>query len=48
MKIGRDAMLNLKLTGPDGNEIIVVADAQKSGILNLDVSAVMLDGNSKQ
>ncbi len=37
-----------KLTGPEGKEIILVADAQKSRILNLDESALTLDGNSKQ
>ncbi len=34
--------------GPDGNKIIVVANAQKSRILNLDESALTLEGNSKQ
>ncbi len=37
-----------KLKGPDGEELIVVADVQKAHILNLDESALMLDGNSKQ
>ncbi len=37
-----------KLTGADGNKLIVVSDEQKARILNLDESALMLDGNSQQ